>query len=297
MKWMKNRIAIAAAVVTLLVAVVALGTTIVLTLDGADSEPESVPADTFVAVSDPTEEVAPGQKPKNTDEPSDAEKEEDAAEAEPEEADTPEPDPPAESEAPARTEKKKRAKRARMKQGKRENWKSAVLQVVTNFDQADVKVNGLEYPEYFEPGQPEGMVLPAGGPYDVEVKFGENIKHYRLHLRPYETRLLFVELSGFNSSAPPPRRPAPKKKAKKKEDKKDDDKDKKNPGKITVYSKPPGVIIVDGQNKEEKTPGSVELDNGRHEVQVKYESGSVSEKKIVRVRTGSRIKLFFRERK
>jgi hypothetical protein len=138
------------------------------------------------------------------------------------------------------------------------------------------------------------MVLPAGGPYDVEVKFGENVKHYRLHLRPHETRLLFVELSGYKSGAPPP--PA-KKETKKRKKKKDDDDKKKSPGKITVYSKPPGVIIVDGNNKGEKTPGSVELDNGRHEIQVEYESGSLSEKKIVRVRTGSRIKLFFRERK
>jgi hypothetical protein len=82
-------------------------------------------------------------------------------------------------------------------------------------------------------------------------------------------------------------------KKEKKEEKKDDDKK----GKITVYSKPPGTVLVDGTETGEKTPGSVELENGRHEVQVKYETGGISEKKIVRVRTGSRIKLFFRERK
>ena len=66
---------------------------------------------------------------------------------------------------------------------------------------------------------------------------------------------------------------------------------------MTVYSKPPGTVIVDGNKSAEKTPGTVEVENGRHEVQVEYESGEVSEKKIVRVRDGSRIKLFFRERK
>ena len=55
--------------------------------------------------------------------------------------------------------------------------------------------------------------------------------------------------------------------------------------------------MVDGNKTSEKTPGTVEVENGRHEVQVEYESGDISEKKIVRVREGSRIKLFFRERK
>lgn len=193
---------------------------------------------------------------------------------------------------------KKTAPSPRPKANKRK-YKPAVLQVVTNFDQADVKVNGLPYPEYFEPGEPEGMVLPAGGPYNVEVKFGTNTKVYNLHLRPHETRLLLVELSGYNSSAPPPP-PPPRKAAEpaKKEEKKEEKKDEKESGgKITVYSKPAGTVIVDGKETGEKTPGSVELENGRHEVQVKYESGSISEKKIVRVRNGSRIKLFFRERK
>lgn len=181
---------------------------------------------------------------------------------------------------------------------KRIRYKPAVLQVVTNFEAADVKVNGLTYPEYYEPGEPEGMVLPAGGPYNVEVKFGNNTKYYNLHLRPHETRLLIVELSGLNSSAPPPpavkKAPAAKKEEPAPAEKKEDGDE--TGGKITVYSKPAGTVIVDGKETGEKTPGTVDLDVGRHEVQVKYETGTVSEKKIVRVRKGSRIKLFFRER-
>lgn len=289
MEWMKNRIAISIAVVTLLVAIVALGATIAITLQRSE-DAQPVPPAEFVAVGD---DVAPGQDTQKSKPDDSAESEEpaDKDDAPEPEADSPEPDPPKKTE----TQKKAPAKRP-PRSADREEWKSSVLQIVTNFDRANVTVNGLDYPEYYEPGQPQGMVLPAGGPYDVEVEFGENVKHYRLHLRPYETRLLFVELSGFNSSSPPPRRPPPKKKETKKQEKKEDDKEK-SPGKITVYSKPPGVVIVDGDKKGEKTPGSVELDNGRHEVQVQYESGSMSEKKIVRVRTGSRIKLFFRERK
>ena len=180
---------------------------------------------------------------------------------------------------------------------KRRRYKPAVLQVVTNFALADVTVNGLPYPEYYEPDEAEGMVLPAGGPYHIEVKFGENTKVYSLHLRPHETRLLLVELSGYNSGAPPPKaKPAPAKKAEPKKAEEEKKDEKESGGKITVYSKPAGTVIVDGKETGDKTPGTVDLENGRHEVQVKYESGTVSEKKIVRVRNGSRIKLFFRER-
>ena len=191
-------------------------------------------------------------------------------------------------------------KTARSKQvAKQEKWKSAVLQVVTNFEKADVTINGLSYPEYVEPGKEDGMVLPAGGPYHVVVKYDGKTKNYKINLRPNETRLLFVELTGFQGggAAKPvaEKAPAPKKEAKKEEKKKDEK--AKEPGRVTVYSKPPGKIMVDGTGTGEKTPGTVEVENGRHEVQVEYESGEISEKKIVRVRDGSRIKLFFRERK
>lgn len=175
--------------------------------------------------------------------------------------------------------------------------KPAVLQVVTNFDKADVSINGIPYPEYTDPGQPEGIVLPAGGPYDVRVTYAGKVKAYNLYLKANETRLLFVELSGFqggNAAPAPASKPQPKPEEPKTEEKKEDA--AKEPGKVTVYSKPAGTIIVDGNKQTEKTPGTVEVSNGRHEVQVEYEGGEISEKKIVRVRDGSRIKLFFRQR-
>lgn len=175
---------------------------------------------------------------------------------------------------------------------KRQKYKSAVLQVVANFQKTDVTINGIAYPEYFEPGEPEGVVLPAGGPYDVRVTYGGKTKVYNLYLRPNETRLLFVEIPGFSGTAPPvAARPVAQK-----EEPVEPAKEGSDPGKVTVYSKPPGTIIVDGTKMAEKTPGTVEVANGRHEIQVEYEGGEVSEKKIVRVRDGSRIKLFFRER-
>lgn len=178
------------------------------------------------------------------------------------------------------------------KKQKKTTLKPAVLQVVANFQKSEVTVNGIPYPSYFEPDQPEGVVLPAGGPYDVRVTHGGKTKAYKVYLKPYETRLLIVEIPGFSGTAPVAAKPAPRAAPKPEEEKKEG----ADPGKITVYSKPPGTIIIDGKNTGEKTPGTVESENGRHEVQVQYDGGEISEKKIVRVRDGSRIKLFFRER-
>ncbi|MEZ4459469.1 MAG: PEGA domain-containing protein [bacterium] len=173
--------------------------------------------------------------------------------------------------------------------------KPAVLQVVTNFEKADVTINGIPYPEYTDPGQPDGIVLPAGGPYDVRVTYSGKVKAYNLYLKPNETRMLFVELTGFQGgAAPPPPKAAPQPAANKEPETKTEE--GKEPGKVTVYAKPQGLIVVDGAKTAEKTPGTVEVANGRHEIQVEYEGGEMSEKKIVRVRDGSKIKIFFRQR-
>lgn len=171
---------------------------------------------------------------------------------------------------------------------KRKAWKPAVLVVVTDFTKAQVKVNGLGYPAYVDDGAPEGMVLPAGGPYRVDVLYDGKSKTYEIYLKANETRYLMVDLTGFNSSgrvapAPPPKPVV--------------DSGEENPdeGRVTVYSNPKGEILVDGVATGESSPGTVNVAPGRHEVQVRYESGQESERKIVRVREGSRIKLFFRE--
>ena len=166
--------------------------------------------------------------------------------------------------------------------------KPATLVIVTNFAVADATVNGLPYPEYNPPGEPKGMLLPAGGPYTVEVKYGDKSRVYTVALRAYETRYLLVELSGYSGTAKAaaaPRTPPPAKK-----------KEESGEGRVTVYSKPRGTIVIDGKDSGKKTPNTVETEVGRHEVQVRYEDGKLSEKKIVRTRKGSRIKLFFRQR-
>jgi hypothetical protein len=187
--------------------------------------------------------------------------------------------------------------------GKRKNpnakqvtLKPAGLIVVTNFDKADVTVNGLAYPEYTEDGE-EGMTLPAGGPYAVRVTYDGKAKDYTLSLRPYETRYLIVELSGFKGTGAPAPAPTPAKPEPEREKPQDEVSEDETGGRVTVYSKPRGQIIVDGTDQSKRAPNTVDVEVGRHEVQVRYDDGEVSEKKVVRVRKGSRIKLFFRQKK
>lgn len=179
---------------------------------------------------------------------------------------------------------------------KRKTYKPAVLQVVTNFEKADVKVNGIKYPEYPPEGKPRGMVLPAGGPYTVEVTYDGKTKTYRLYLKAHETRLLMVDLSGFQGGGGHPSAPRPHI-ANLHQPARRDNSDEKSQGRVTVYSKPKGQILIDKRGTGERTPGTVKVEPGRHEVQVRFEGGKDSEKKIIRVRKGSRIKLFFREKK
>lgn len=174
---------------------------------------------------------------------------------------------------------------------KRKEYEPAVLKVVTNFNLADVTVNGLPYPEYEGSGENDGMVLPAGGPYTVKVNYDGKSKTYTINLEPYRTRLLMVELSGFKGKslssksgggdAPTTRR-----------HQKDDDEN--GEGRLTVYGKPKGQIYVDGNAEDQQTPGTITVEAGQHDVQVKFQDGEMSESKTVRVREGAQIKLFFR---
>ncbi len=170
--------------------------------------------------------------------------------------------------------------------------KPAYLVVVTNFAQAQVTVNGLPYDAFPEPGEPEGMALPAGGPYEVVVIADGNRQTFTLGLRPYETRYLVVQPSA-TSTASPARATAVAVTPTPQEASSDDSGEG---GKVTVYAKPRGDIFVDGKDMGQSAPNTVNIAAGRHEVQVRYEGGEMSEKKIVRVRKGSSIKLFFRQR-
>lgn len=171
---------------------------------------------------------------------------------------------------------------------------NATIVVITNFTRAEVFVNGDPYPAYSDDGQNHGMRVPAGQEHEIRVRFDENERLYRVNLRPGERRLLMVELTGFRprgiATPVQAREREPARVAREEdEDVEDDD------SQITVYSRPRGTIYVDNTNRGEDTPGSVSVEPGRREVQVRYEDGQMSETKVVRAREGSRIKLFFRQ--
>ncbi|WP_168210499.1 PEGA domain-containing protein [Persicimonas caeni] len=63
---------------------------------------------------------------------------------------------------------------------------------------------------------------------------------------------------------------------------------------VTVYSKPAGLIVIDGQVTTQRTPATVDISPGEHALRVKFDNGETSEPKSVTGRRGERVKLFFR---
>ena len=167
------------------------------------------------------------------------------------------------------------------------------LVVVTNFSRADVVINGDPYPAYSDDGQNRGMELNANEAHEVYVEFDGNERLYEITLAPGERRLLMVELTGMGQSAAAP--PDRTERRRRRSEPDDDDEVDDEKGRITVYSRPRGAIYVGNEDMDEQTPGTVQVEAGRHEVQVEYREGEMSETKTVRVREGSRVKLFFRE--
>lgn len=157
---------------------------------------------------------------------------------------------------------------------------------------AQVTVNGKPYPR-----RKRGMKLVAKQRHEVLVRSEDKEKTYKVMVRPGERRIMMVDLAGLNTpSTPAPAKPSLSTSLKREPLKKKEE-DGKEEGKLTVYSKPKGEVYVDGAPMGATTPMiNRELSVGRHEVQVKWESGDMSEVKTIRIRKGSKLKLFFRDR-
>ncbi|MEO1267164.1 MAG: PEGA domain-containing protein, partial [Myxococcota bacterium] len=159
------------------------------------------------------------------------------------------------------------------------------LEIHTNYG-ALVTVDGQPYPRRSD----YGMKLEANAKHDVLVKMGDKEKTYTVYLKPREKRILMVDITGYNT----PPTPAPKTSATAKpaRTEKPPKEEQDEAGKLTVYSKPKGDVFVDGQALGASTPMiNRDLDVGRHEVQVKWEDGRMSEIKTIRIRKGSKLKL------
>jgi len=165
------------------------------------------------------------------------------------------------------------------------------IQIFTNYD-AVVTVDGQPYPKRAD----NGMKVTANETHAVHVKMGDKEKNYTVVVEARELRTLLVDLSGYQTPPSPAtaKSSGGKSTSKAKEAKEESD----DTGKLTVYSKPKGDVYVDSTALGASTPMiNRELDIGRHEVQVKWESGDMSEVKTIRIRKGSKLKLFFRDRK
>ncbi len=179
----------------------------------------------------------------------------------------------------------RRGGRARAEQP-RHGW----LRIYTNYD-ALVTVDGKPYPRRSE----FGMKVETEGTHQVHVKLGDKEKTYEVYVRPREVRTFMVDLTGYNTPpTPAPVAATPAVATPAAEGKEEESGEN---GKLTVYSKPRGEVYVDGAALGVSTPMiNRELEVGRHEVQVKWENGQLSEVKTIRIRKGSKLKLFFRDR-
>ncbi len=153
-----------------------------------------------------------------------------------------------------------------------------------------ITIDGKPYPRRAE----YGMRVAANVRHQVDVKQGDKEKSYTVVVKNGELRTLLVDLSGYQSGPTGSASGGPASKYKPPAPKKDAS---DSPGKLTVYSKPKGEVFLDGSALGATTPMiNREVDLGRHEVQVKWESGDMSEIKTIRIRKGSKLKLFFRDK-
>ncbi len=155
---------------------------------------------------------------------------------------------------------------------------------------ASVTIDGKPYPRRSE----YGMRVSSNERHQIAVRQGEKEKTYTIVVRKGEMRTMLVDLTGYQSTPSVSAGPAAKYTPPPKKDEEEDD---ATTGKLTVYSKPKGEVFVDGNALGATTPMiNREVELGRHEVQVKWESGDMSEVKTIRIRKGSKLKLFFRDR-
>ena len=161
------------------------------------------------------------------------------------------------------------------------------LSIFTTYG-ALITVDGEPYPRRSD----YGMKLEANEQHEVLVKMGDKQKTYTVVLEPREQQVLMVDLTGYQTGPEPASKRRPAKRSSRSSTK------NATEGKLTVYSKPRGEVVVDGSSVGSSTPMiNHKLDVGRHEVQVKWEDGQLSEVKTIRIRKGSRLKLFFRDRR
>jgi hypothetical protein len=169
------------------------------------------------------------------------------------------------------------------------------LVVVADHDDTAIEINGVAYPYEWLYGDLQGVFIPADRRLNIVVSSGEDHRRtFRFSLDDGETRVLVVDIAG--AGAGPPQRPT-----REREMREEEEAEEAAPtgGFLGVSSSPRGVVFVDGRETEQRTPARrIELEPGRHEVQVYYDDEDVmSEVKHVLIRAGVNTNVFFRLRR
>lgn len=169
----------------------------------------------------------------------------------------------------------------------------ARLVVITNFESTEVQINNVSYPYEYIYADRQGVLLPADFPIDLRVSHSEEkTRTFKFRLQEGETRVVVADVKNKGEVIAPPKEEASKDK---KED--DDDEDEDGNGFLGVSSSPRGKVFIDDKDTGRQTPARrLELDPGRHRVQIEYSDGEKSETKYVLIRKGTNTNVFFRQR-
>lgn len=172
----------------------------------------------------------------------------------------------------------------------------ARLLVITNFENTEVQINNVSYPYEWIFAERQGVLLPADSPFMLTVSVSpEQVRRFRLNLEEGETRVIVVDIEHMGEIV----RRAPEEEDEPEEEEEEDEEEGDATGYLGVSSSPRGIVYVDGENTGRRTPARrIEVDPGRHRVQVFYEDEEeMSETKYVLIRSGTNTNVFFRLRR
>lgn len=175
----------------------------------------------------------------------------------------------------------------------------AQLVVITNFDNTEITINGTAYPYEWIYNEQGGVLVPAGRFYEIIVATSpEHRRTFRMTLDEGEMRILVVDVENIGEA--PPARPTPVSRTDLSDaEEGDEDEEEEQIGYLGVSSSPRGIVYVDGESTGQRTPARrIELEPGRHEVQVMYDDAEeLSEVKHVLIRSGVNTNVFFRQQR
>lgn len=169
----------------------------------------------------------------------------------------------------------------------------ARLLVITNFENTEVQINNVSYPYEYIYAERQGVLLPAGIPIHLRVAISEEkTRTFRFTLKPGEMRVVVADIKNKGEVIAPPTPEKPSRSAQA-----DDDESEETTGHLGVSSSPRGTVYIDDKSTGRKTPARrIELEPGRHRVQIEYSEGDMSETKYVLIRKGTNTNVFFRKR-